>query len=92
MAMAVSGARYFRQGYFSAGQTGLPGQAAPGKVGRDRAEQGGPGVPGLGPSARRHADGTVNADDLAVEHLVFKNVAHQFGVVLWKPQARREGH
>ena len=43
-------------------------------------------------SARRHAQRAVQADHLAVEHVVLKNMQRQLGIVLRRTQARGEGH
>ncbi len=41
---------------------------------------------------RCHADCTVEADDFAIEHLVFDDVGYQGTVFLWAAQPRGEGH
>src|SRR3989338_9284486 len=43
-------------------------------------------------SAWSQADRTIQADHFAIEHVVFKDVFGQFGVVLRRAQAAREGH
>src|SRR6478609_9910165 len=43
-------------------------------------------------SARRHAEGAVETDDLAVEHRVVDDVAHEVGVLLGTAEARRVRH
>ncbi len=42
---------------------------------------------GLGDLARCQANGAIQANDFAVEHVVLKNVLGQFGVILWGAQA-----
>src|SRR5215207_78066 len=41
---------------------------------------------------RRHPEGAVEPDRLAVQHRVFGDLAGELGVLLGPPEARREGH
>src|SRR3990167_92186 len=43
-------------------------------------------------SSRCQANRAVQAYHLAVEHVIFKDVLDQLGVILRRPQARGEGH
>mmetsp|Transcript_6315 Transcript_6315/g.25625 ORF Transcript_6315/g.25625 Transcript_6315/m.25625 type:complete len:609 (+) Transcript_6315:468-2294(+) len=52
----------------------------------------GPFFIGPPPSLRRQADGAVQPDDLAIEHVVGDDLVHELGVVLRPAQAAREGH
>src|SRR5262245_49750094 len=50
------------------------------------------GMPLLARSARCHANGAVDADDLAVQHAVAADRRHELGIFLRAPKAGREGH
>ena len=44
------------------------------------------------PSLRLHADGAIQANDLAVEHRVFDDMGNQRGILLGAPETRGKGH